>query len=231
MALFGKCQQWVFPLTGTQWNALHVSKLSSIVDGTVYLFYLAFDPKLVAITVTFVTQPFQFNFTTSALSWLTIFRLRSAGSSFFVSSFNIPFLPFCGSSERENAKVDILWVQQNYCTASPLYYMTSAGSLNSCCCCCSCRICKQGWHLRWKNYIPHFTYFNVVAPQYQCHALSLGAEALRCCAEITSKLDERAVRHLCLGVAVVFELHHWKKHKRITKSPAALSSMRFPHIT
>lgn len=31
-------------------------------------FYLAFDPKPVAIAVTFVTQPFQFNFTTTALS-------------------------------------------------------------------------------------------------------------------------------------------------------------------
>lgn len=46
----------------------NVPELCSTGDCTVYLFYLPFDPKPVAITVTFVTQPFQFNFTTTALS-------------------------------------------------------------------------------------------------------------------------------------------------------------------
>ena len=57
-----------FLLAGTERNVPHVSVLSSTGDCTVYLFYLPFDPKPVAIAVTFVTQPFQFNFTTTAPS-------------------------------------------------------------------------------------------------------------------------------------------------------------------
>lgn len=51
-----------------EWNIHSVSELSRNVSFTLYLFYLPFDPKPVAIAVTFVTQPFQFNFTTTALS-------------------------------------------------------------------------------------------------------------------------------------------------------------------
>lgn len=58
----------VFLFAGAERNVSCVSELSSISDSTVYLFYLPFDPKPVAIAVTFVTQPFQFNFTTTALS-------------------------------------------------------------------------------------------------------------------------------------------------------------------
>lgn len=41
----------------------------------------------------------------------------------FVSSFYIPFHPFCGSSEQENATSDILWVQESHYTASHLLYI------------------------------------------------------------------------------------------------------------
>lgn len=68
MTLFRKFPQWVFLFPGAKRNVSGVSELSSIGEGTVYLFYLPFDPKPVAIAVTFVTQPFQFNFTTTALS-------------------------------------------------------------------------------------------------------------------------------------------------------------------
>lgn len=50
---FSQVQRGMFP---------HVSELSSNGDCAVYLFYLPFDPKPVAIAVTFVTQHFQFNF-------------------------------------------------------------------------------------------------------------------------------------------------------------------------
>lgn len=71
-------------------------------------FYLPFDPKRVAIAVTFVTQPFQFNFTTTALSQLTISRLRAASSPLFpiVSSFSYsrPALPPSPVSKKEKNK-------------------------------------------------------------------------------------------------------------------------------
>lgn len=57
-----------FFYSGTERNVLCVSVLSSTGNCTLYLFYLPFDPKPEAVTVTFVTQPFQFNFTTTALS-------------------------------------------------------------------------------------------------------------------------------------------------------------------
>lgn len=56
-----------------------------------------------AIAVTFVTQPFQFNFTTTALSRLTIFRLHSVSSTSFCPIFLYSFHPLCVSSEGENA--------------------------------------------------------------------------------------------------------------------------------
>lgn len=104
-------------------SGMNVSCLFSIVECTVYLFfffYLRFDPKPAAITVTFVTQPFQFNFTTTALSWLTISRLRSAGFSFFCVLFYIPSHLFCEFSELENAGADILWVQEKLLYDFPL---------------------------------------------------------------------------------------------------------------
>lgn len=94
-----------------------------LVTGQFIFFYLPFDPKPVAIAVTFVTQPFQFNFTTTALSWQAIFRLHSASSSFFCVIIYIPFHPFCVSSEQENVKSDILWVQESHYTASHLLYI------------------------------------------------------------------------------------------------------------
>lgn len=89
-------------------------------------------------------------------------------------------------------------------------------------------------------YIPHFTYFNVVMQCCQRHALSLGARALFAlwAGRITSKLGERKARHshLCVSACcVVFNQEHWKRwietQQENKKSPDALTSMSFPHIT
>lgn len=107
-----------------------------------------------AIAVTFVTQPFQFNFTTSALSQLTIFRLHSVSSTSFCPIFVCFFPPSLWMRKRRS---HIFWVPKSVCGGSLCMLllsrcvnMKSVGSLDS-----PGHICKQGWHLSGTNYHAH----------------------------------------------------------------------------
>lgn len=87
----------------TKRNAIHVFHCFPVVVTAQFIFFIYPVIRNQAIAVTFVTQPFQFNFTTTALSQLTIFRLHSVSSTSFCPIFLYSFHPLCVSSEGENA--------------------------------------------------------------------------------------------------------------------------------
>lgn len=95
--------------------------------ASVYLFYLPFDPKPVAIAVTFVTQPFQFNFTTTALSQLTIFGRALPAPLSFVSS---PSSFLHTENQKGNGLYLFLIDASNSFSNAYLYHRVAAAALN-----------------------------------------------------------------------------------------------------
>lgn len=73
-------------------NAVRVFRCFPAVVTAQFIFFIYPGIRNQAIAVTFVTQPFQFNFTTTALSRLTIFRLQSVSATSFCPIF-LYFLP------------------------------------------------------------------------------------------------------------------------------------------